>query len=526
MQRGLAVRGVGAAAGAALLAVAAGAAPPAAPCERLTELALPDTTITAAQRVPAGSFRPPGAATPLEAPAFCRAVGRTAPAIHFEVWLPEDNWNGKFQGIGNGGMAGSLRYDRLAAALARGYATAATDTGHVTDGAFDATWAFGRPDLVADFGHRALHLVTVNAKAVTEAHYGRPPSWSYFVGCSKGGQQGLMEAQRYPEDYDGIIAGNPAHNWTRFYAGAHLWYAQATLADARSWIPPARLPLLADAVNAACDALDGIEDGVLDDPRQCRFDPAELTCAAGQDPATCLTASQVDAVRAIWSGSRNRAGELLYPGLVPGGEASTGGWARWVTGDEPFTSLHWLAAEGFFRHMVFEDPDWDFRSFDYDEDLAFALDKVGPVLDAADPDLRPLRSRGGKLIVYHGWSDADISPLGSIDYYEDVVALIGAGRDRATALARTREFFRLFMAPGMGHCRGGPGPDRFDALTALERWVEQGEAPARIVAARVREGVVDRTRPLCPYPEVTRWNGAGSTDDAANFACAAPSGEQ
>ena len=534
MQRRFVARGALSVAGAALLAAAAGGASSpaagagqaAAPCERLLALELPDTTITAAERVPAGSFTPPGGAAPVNVPAFCRAAGRTAPAIHFEVWLPQAGWNGKFQGIGNGGMAGSLYYDRLAAALARGYAAAATDTGHVTENTFDATWALGRPDLVADFGHRALHLTTVNAKAITEAYYGAPPEYSYYVGCSKGGQQGLMEAQRYPDDYDGIIAGNPAHDWTRFYAGAHLWYAQATLADPESYLPADRLPLLANAVNAACDALDGIEDGVLDDPRRCRFDPAELTCAAGQDPATCLTGKQVDAVRAIWSGSRNRRSEPLYPGLVPGGEAAPGGWARWVTGDAPFTSLHWLAAEGFFRHMVFEDPDWDFRSFDYDEDLAFALEKVGRDLDAADPDLRPLRDRGGKLIVYHGWSDADISPLGTIDYYEDVVALIGAGDDRATALASTRDFFRLFMAPGMGHCRGGPGPDRFDALTALERWVELGEAPARIVASRVRDGAVDRTRPLCPYPEVARWNGRGSTDEAGNFACAPPSGER
>ncbi len=532
MRRRLVPRTAFSVAAAALLAAgaggetptAAGQAAPAASCARLTALDLPDTTVTAGL-VPAGSLTPPGGGEPLEVPAFCRAVGRTAPAIHFEVWLPEAGWNGKFQGIGNGGMAGTLRYDRLAGALARGYAAAATDTGHVTENTFDATWARGRPDLVADFGHRALHLTTVNAKAITAAYYGAPPAYSYYVGCSKGGQQGLMEAQRYPDDYDGIIAGNPAHDWTRFYAGAHLWYAQATLAEPESYIPAAKLPLLAGAVNAACDALDGIEDGVLDDPRQCRFDPAELTCTEGRDAATCLTPGQVDAVRAIWSGSRNRRGEPLYPGLVPGGEDAPGGWSRWVTGDAPFTSLHWLAAEGFFRHMVFEDPDWDFRAFDYDEDLAFALEKVGRDLDAADPDLRPLRERGGKLIVYHGWSDADISPLGSIDYYEDVVSLIGGGADRETALADTQDFFRLFMAPGMGHCRGGPGPDRFDALTALERWVELGEAPARIVASRVTDGAVDRTRPLCPYPEVARWNGSGSTDEAANFTCAPPSAE-
>lgn len=518
-----------AAAGALLLAAVGGGSLPAAgaqsgaACERLIDLDLPDTAITLAAPVAAGGFTPPGGSAALGAPAFCRVAGVIAPAIRFEVWLPESGWNGKFQGIGNGGMAGSLRYDRMAAALGRGYAAAATDTGHVSrGGAFDATWALGRPDLIEDFGHRALHLTTVNAKAITAARYGRPPAYSYYVGCSKGGQQGLMEAQRYPEDYDGLIAGNPAHDWTSFYAGAHLWYSLATLADPESFIPAEKLPLLGNAVNAACDALDGIADGVLDDPRACSFDPGELTCAAGQDPAACLTPKQVEAVRAIWAGSSNAAGERVYPGLVPGGEAAPGGWDRWISGSAPFTSLHWLAAEGFFRNLVFDDPDWDFRSFDYDEDLAFALQKVGAALDAVDPDLRPLRDRGGKLIVYHGWSDADISPLGSIDYYENVVSVIGGGGEREAALADTREFFRLFMAPGMGHCAGGPGPDRFDALTALERWVEEGRAPERIIASRESGGVVERTRPLCPYPEVARWSGAGSTDDAANFRCVNP----
>ena len=531
MNKGLVRHAVYAAAGALLLAAGAcgstpgeaGAAALATSCDRLIDLDLPDTSITHAESAPAGGFTPPGGSAALDAPAFCRVAGVIAPAINFEVWLPETGWNGKFQGIGNGGMAGSLRYDRMATALNRGYAAAATDTGHVSQGgAFDATWAFGRPDLIEDFGHRALHLTTVNAKAITAAHYGRPADYSYYVGCSKGGQQGLMEAQRYPQDYDGLIAGNPAHDWTSFYAAAHLWYSQATLADPDSYIPADKLPLLGDAVNAACDALDGIEDGVLDDPRACDFDPAQLTCAAGQDPATCFTPKQVEAVRAIWTGTTNAAGERVYPGLVPGGEATRGGWDRWVSGEEPFTSLHWLAAEGFFRNLVFDDLEWDFRSFDYDEDLAFALEKVGAALDAVDPDLRPLRDLGGKLLVYHGWSDADISPLGSIDYYEDAVSVVGDGRDRETALADTREFFRLFMAPGMGHCAGGPGPNRFDALAALEQWVEEGQAPDRIVASRLTGGVVDRTRPLCPYPEIARWNGTGSTDDAANFVCVRP----
>ena len=365
------------AAGALLLLLAALPAA-AAPCATLTGLELRETTIRSAVVVPAGAFTPPGTNSALTIPSICRVVGVTRPAVSFEVWLPLDGWNGKFHVSGNGGMAGVISYGAMAGALRRGYAAASTDTGHVRPGTggFDASWALGRPDLVEDFGHRALHVTADNGKAITAAFYERPPRYSYYVGCSKGGQQGLMEAQRYPDDFDGIVAGNPANDWTRFYAGAHLWYALATLRDAGSYIPRAKLPALAGAVNAACDTLDGVEDGVLDDPRRCRFDPAALTCPDGEDHDGCLTPPQVLAVRAIRAGSRDSAGDVIFPGLVPGGENGPGGgWGSWVTGREPFTSLHWLAAEGFFKYMVFEDPDWNFRTFDYDADLAFALDR-------------------------------------------------------------------------------------------------------------------------------------------------------
>ena len=492
-------------------------------CEAVGRLALPETTIVSASVVGAGSFDPPGR-TPLLADleSFCRIEARSEPAINFEVWLPLQDWNGKFQGVGNGGMAGSIRYAALAGALRRGYAAASTDTGHVASGnAFDASWALGRPDLTEDFGHRALHVTTDHGKRVVEAFYGRAPDYSYYFGCSKGGQQGLMEAQRYPGDYDGIIAGDPANDWTRFYSGAHLWYSLATLSDPESFLPEHKILALGTAVNRQCDGLDGIVDGLLDDPRQCDFDPAVLTCKAG-DAAGCLTPKQVQAVRKIWAGSRTSGGAVVFPGLVPGGEAAPGGWSNWVSGRERFAGLHWLAAEGFFKYMVFDDPEWDFRSFDYDRDLPVALAKTGAALDAADPDLRPFRDRGGKLIVYHGWSDADISPLASIDYFDSVVETVGGGSGQAEALAATQEFFRLFMVPGMGHCRGGPGPDRFDALAALEAWVEDGVAPARIVASKQRAGEVVRSRILCPYPQVARWSGSGSTDEAAQFECVAP----
>ena len=495
-------------------------------CRNISNLAMPDTRVTLTEIVEMNSFITPGSDNSITTPAFCRVVALTSPAVNFEVWLPLSGWNGKYQSVGNGGMAGTISYAAMANALGRGYATASTDTGHVAGPIpFDASWASGRPDLIEDFGHRALHLTTVNAKQVTEAFYSAPPNYSYYVGCSKGGQQGLMEAQRYPDDFDGIIAGDPANDWTRFYAGAHLWYSQAMLSDEESHIPPAKLPALGNAVNAACDALDGIEDGILQNPLACNFEPSTLTCPAGSDDNSCLTPKQVSAVEKIWSGVRNSDGELIYPGLVPGGEAYRGTWSTWVSGRDPFTSLHWRGGEGFFRWFVFDDADWDFRSFDFDKDLEYALQKVGPAVDSNDPDLRPFRDNGAKLIVYHGWSDPDISPVASINYYESVIDVI-ADDTRAinyqSALSATQDFYRLFMVPGMAHCSGGPGPDRFDALSALENWVERDIAPQTIIASKIEDGEVVRTRPLCAFPEVAAYHGSGSTDEASNFSCVAP----
>ncbi len=452
-------------------AQAGSAAPPAAPasCAALAGLALPDTAIRLAEAVPAGEFTPPGAARPLDVPAFCRVAATSAPAVNFEVWLPTDTWNGKFHTAGNGGMAGTISYGAMAGALGRGYATSSTDTGHVRgDGGFDAGWALGRPDLVEDFGHRSLHLTAVHGKAVTEAFYGAAPAHAYYVGCSKGGQQGLMEAQRYPDDFDGLVVGNPAHDWTRFYAGAHLWYALATLDDPESWIPPAKAVLLGRAVTAACDAIDGIEDGVLDDPPGLRLRPGGPDVPRGGDEAACLTPKQVQAVKDIWRGPTDAAGEVIYPGLVPGGEDDPGGWSRWVTGPERFRSTHYLAANDFMRYMVFGDPDWNFRSWNYDRDLPVALEGgPAPRWTRTTPTCAPLRDAGGKLAA-----------LSRVERRRHLAArhhrlLRGGGADgggrapaRPPRSPRPRRFFRLFMAPGMGHCRGGPGPDTFDALSA------------------------------------------------------------
>jgi feruloyl esterase len=492
----------------------------AAPCASLAAARLPETTITAAAEVPGPSFTPPGGTAINNLPRFCRVAATTKPAVKFEVWLPLANWNGKFQGVGNGANAGSIVYGAMAAALRRGYATASTDTGHATTNARDAEWAVGHPELVADFGYRALHVTTENAKAIVQALYGERASRSYFMSCSTGGRQALMEAQRFPDDYDGIVAGAPAANWTRFQTGGHLWIALALNKDPESYLPAGKLPILADAVNAACDKIDGIADGVLDDPRKCTFDPEVLMCRDGRDGASCLTPKQVRAVKDIWSGSRNSKG-LVYPGYMPGAE-SAGGWASYMSGTGPLTGNHWEQSDNVLKYLVFENPKWDFRTFDFDKDLAFAEAKLGKIFDAFDPDLTRFRRRGGRLIMYHGWNDPSISPLNTIDYYERVVSLVKGSKSREQAEAEAQTFVRLFMAPGMLHCGGGPGPNSFDMLAALEDWVEQSRAPERVLASHSTNGMQDRTRPLCVYPKVAVYSGRGSTDDAASFTCQAP----
>lgn len=499
---------------------AATGAAPAASCASLASIALPDTAVTTAEEVAGASFAPPRGAALNNLPRFCRVAATTKPAVKFEVWLPLANWNGKFQGVGNGANAGSIVYGAMATALRRGYATASTDTGHATTNARDASWAVGHPELVADFGYRALHVTTDNAKQIVQAFYGQRASRSYFMSCSTGGRQALMEAQRFPDDYDGIVAGAPAANWTRFQTGGHLWIALALNKDPESYLPAGKLPLLANAVNAACDSIDGIADGVLDDPRKCAFDPEVLMCRDGKDAATCLTPKQVRAVKDVWSGSRNSSG-VVYPGYMPGAEAA-GGWAAYMAGTGPLTGNHWEQAENVLKYLVFENPAWDFRTFDYDKDLAFAEAKLGKTFDAFDPDLTRFRQRGGKLLLYHGWNDPSISPLNTINYYERVVAFLQGSNRRQQAETDAQQFVRLFMAPGMLHCGGGPGPNTFDMLAALENWVEHNRAPERVVASHATSGVQDRTRPLCVYPKVAVHTGRGSTDEAANFVCQMP----
>jgi hypothetical protein len=507
-------------------------------CEQLAQLALPDTKITSAQVVAAGAFTPPVSLAPWLAgdpnsykqlPAFCRVLAEAHPTsdsnIKIEVWLPSSGWNGRFRGQGNGGFAGEIDYRSLAVAVLQGYASAATDTGHAASGT-DASWAIGHPEKIVDFAYRAIHEMTTVGKAAAKAFYGDLPQRAYFSNCSNGGRQALMESQRYPDDYDGIIAGAPANYWTHLL-GSALYNAQATTLDPASYIPTSKIPAIAKAVNAACDAKDGVTDGVLNDPRQCHFDPASVLCKAG-DADSCLTAPQVATLKKLYEGSHDSKSQQIFPGYFPGAEDGPGGWGTWITGAAPGKSLIFAFGVGFFSNMLYEKSDWDYKKANIDEAVAAADQKFSNVLNATDTNLKPFESRGGKLIIYHGWDDPAISAQNSIDYYQAVIGKMGQ-KDADS-------FLRLYMVPGMQHCTGGPGPDVFgqfsfspvhdsqhDIYLALEQWVERGAAPSSVITSKLNGmgpgAKVIETRPLCPYPQSAKYKGPGDTNDAANFVC-------
>lgn len=505
-------------------------------CEKLRGLSVPNASITSAQSVPAGTFVGPPepfsghdiTAFYKTLPGFCRVVAQAKPTsdsdIKLEVWLPLSGWNGKLQGIGNGGFAGLIDTKQLGDAVKAGYAATATDTGH-TGSPIDAGWALGHPEKIVDFGHRGVHEMTRVAKAVVQAFYAKAPQHSYFAGCSDGGREALMEAQRYPQDYDGILAGAPANYWTRLLSVAAA-DTQALTLDPASFIPAAKIPTIAAAVNAACDKLDGVEDGILNDPRQCHFDPATIQCNP-EDSDKCLTAAQVIALKKLYAGLRDSHDTELFPGYVPGAEGGEGGWALWITGPAPAKSLMAFFGINYFSNFVYEKPDWDYKTFQVDSGLKAAEQKTGDALNAINPDLRPFKARGGKLILYHGWDDPAIAAPNTINYYNTVIAKMGQREGDS--------FVRLYMAPGVQHCGGGPGPDSFGAVgdlnfadpkhsldAALESWVEKGAAPGMVIASKFSgedHGHATMTRPLCPYPQTAKYKGNGDTNDLATFSC-------
>ncbi|HEY0747003.1 MAG TPA: tannase/feruloyl esterase family alpha/beta hydrolase [Steroidobacteraceae bacterium] len=510
--------------------VSAGAA-----CEELRSLHLPHTTITESVLVPPESFKDPNGPWPAEdLPERCQVTGMIRPVpdseIKFEIWMPTAGWNHKLQGSGNGGFGGALNYESgLVQSLQRGYAGVTTDTGH-TGKMEEASWAIGHPEKIVDFAHRALHLATVNAKSIVKAFYGDPPKRAYFASCSNGGRQGLIEAQRYPEDYDGIIAGAPANDWTSLMLD-FVWNQQALMKPG-AFIPPDRVPAIQAEVNRQCDALDGVTDGLVSAPQSCHFKPEALLCRS-EESNSCLSGPQIESLRAIYDGLRAAHGKIKFPGFTPGAEV--GGWNGWILGSKPGDSAQARFGWGYVSAMVQQDPNWKLEQLDFDRDAPRIIQQFGPLMNATDPDLSKFAARGGKLILFHGWADPAVPPLNTIRYFDSVGAKMG--------VQRRAQFVRLFMVPGMQHCLGGPGPSVFGAHTAaqqppepdadlasaLERWAEGGPAPESVRAVKPKnllaaafgspKGGIERTGLLCAYPKRAKWNGTGSADDAASYGC-------
>jgi len=514
-------------------------------CENLISLQLHHTTITAAQSIPAGSYTAPNGEVFTDMPAFCRVAATLAPTsdsnIGIEIWMPASTWNEKFEGVGNGGFAGSISYAALASNVKLGYATVSTDTGH-TGESTDASFALGHPQKIIDFGYRAVHLMTVIGKQIAVAFYGNQPRHSYFTGCSTGGRQALMEAQRFADDYDGIVAGDPVAFYTHHHVGANLWVTWQMFENPASTIFTTQDVLLGNAVDAACDALDGVVDGVLNNPRICHFNPAQLQCTGNQQPPSCLTAPEVEAIDKIWTGPDQMVHQHgYYPPFERGGEAD--GWPSSISPEPPpapQTDNHEVLGVSFMQNFVFDNPNWTFQSFNWTSDPAYVDNKevvpgktLSEVLNSVDPDLSEFQERGGKLIQYHGFSDPEVPPLASINYFESVATDRGQedpgkvpgrvpAKDAGESSSGIHDFYRLFMVPGMNHCQGGPGANVFDMLTPLDQWVEQDIAPDSILATHYvnndpAQGVAF-TRPLCSYPQEAKYVG-GNPNEAANFVC-------
>ena len=479
-------------------------------CESLGQMTLANGTLLSAESIPAGRFTAPApgnaaaAATFASLPAFCRVTAKLTPSadsdIRVEIWLPLSGWNRKVQAVGNGGLGGTIPYASLAVAIKAGYAAAGTDTGHVGG---NADFVAGHPEKLVDFAYRAIHEMTVSAKAVIAAHYDARPARAYFNACSTGGRQALIEAQRYPEDFDGIVAGDASWDQMRLYA-ARVALNVFVNRDPAAVIAPAKYPMIHDAVLNACDALDGVKDGVIEDPSRCAFDFAKLTCA-GDDRADCLTKPQVETAKMMASPIVDRqSGAVLHPGhYYPGSELGWGG----VGGPAPSGE----SLEG-MRKIVFT-PGWDYHSIKVPDDVERAMKADNGLLFGGEPNLQPFFSRGGKLLMYHGWADPLVTPDASLLMFKRINEAVGPSS--ANSLA-------LFMVPGMGHCQGGPGTDVFDKVAAIDQWVESGTKPRSIPASHMTASVADRTRPLCAYPSSAHYTGSGSTDDARNFRCQAP----
>jgi feruloyl esterase len=494
---------------------ASGSLRPAAPCEQFDLRGIAEVVEITASSVAAEG----------DTPQHCRVSGLLSPEIAFEVNLPA-SWNGRLYMIGNGGHAGEEldnpgRVAQRRQALENGFAMAQTNTGHYASKEPSATFVLSNPQKAVDYAYRAVHLTAVTAKEVANRYYARPVAKAYWNSCSNGGRQGLIEAQRYPEDFDGIVANAPWVDQTGFTIGA-IWNQRAF---AETHVSADKLALVADRVLEQCDAVDGLRDGLIDDPRQCSFNVARdvPSCSSGNEAsASCLTRAEASAVQKVYDGPQS-GGKTIFPGFMIGSEAvvrrpdgtSASGWLNLIAPAQAGgRTADFGLAEGTMRYLVFDppQPDWDFLDFDFGRDPPL-LDRWGELANAKDTDLRDFRARGGKLLLTYGWADAILQPLMGVSYYERAVAANGSNGT---------DFMRLFMIPGMAHCAGGVGPDQYDAVTAVVDWVEKGVAPDTLIARKIVDGTVTRSRPLCPYPQVARYKGQGSTDDAANFECKMP----
>ncbi len=490
-------------------------------CESLKSIKIPNVTITSVEKGSPG-YELAGQGgflnTPLakvQAP-FCRVQAFLEPTsdshIGIEVWLPDaSNWNGNFLAAGNPGFIGSMASGALASIMQRGYVAGGTDTGHVDEG-FE--WAIGHPEKWADWGHRAVHEMVVVTKTLAEAYYGKPIKYSYWNSCHNGGNQGLNEAQRYPGDFDGIIAEDPAFYISHLQPGSLYisWVALKDGVDGPGYIPPAKLAVVNRAVLDACDGSDGLVDGIIEDPTSCNFDPASIRCH-GPDQPSCLTDAQADTVRKIYEGAKFNDGTPIYTGFERGSELT---W-NFMVEKEPFSvNLH------YFKGMVFEDPDWDFRTFDVDGDTRLGIEKSSAAVDANDPDLRPFKEAGGKIIMIASWNSMGLPPRQLVKYYEEVAKVMGG-------YEQTQDFARLFVVPASSGCPAFANPEGFKVFEALVDWVEEGKVPDRTIYPHTEGGFmmggggeVYRTRPVCAYPKQARYKGSGDVNDAANFTCVDP----
>jgi feruloyl esterase len=525
-------------------------------CEQLKELKLADTTILTAEAQAAGTFSPParGGAAPAPArgvqgqaapapargggpgaqpvaAAFCRVTGSIKPTsdsdVRFELWLPASNWNGRYQSVGNGGFAGGIRYDEMTAPILAGTAVASTDDGHSTPG---AGWALNHPEKIADYGYRAVHVTAETAKAITAAFYGSQPKYSYFVGCSKGGGEAFMEAQRYPKDFDGIVGAANANMFTDLFS-SFAWEVTRNLESKDGYLSGDDIAKMGQYVLEQCDAADGVKDGLITNPFKCNPDLSKAP----------LSPAQIKTYQAIREGLKNSAGKVIYPGKPYGSEA---GWRGSISGpsyDEALArSQQGGFGNGYLANFVYNDPMWDPKKFDADKTPMDAAKANGQALNALDTQFTEFKKRGGKYIQWHGLSDPLVTVNGSIEYYQKVVAAQAGKKPGekldAKAYAKTQDFYRLFLAPGVNHCGGGPGPNQLgqaggngdaqhDAVAAMYQWVEKGVAPKSIIATKYngdnQANGVAMTRPLCPYPQMAKYKGTGDTNDATNFVCAA-----